>query len=263
MHFKLKLTTTNTGVILPINYQYPLSAVIYRILQKADADYSAFLHNQGYTKGLKTFKFFTFSDIEAPFKISGDRLKCFSAEVSLVVSFYLPKAAENFIKGLFLHQQIEIADNHSRAVFIISQVEALATLPATVKEVGLSQIMVKPISPIVCGLKNQRGNYDYLAPTHPQYTQQLLYNWKEKFETLYEQAETEKAFLGASIEVVLNNQPPKSRLVTIKAGTPEETKIKGYNNFGLRVIGTKGTLEMLMGSGAGVYNSLGMGCLGV
>lgn len=263
MRFKLKLTTNTTGATLPINYQYPLSAVIYRILQKADADYAQFLHDEGYTKGLKTFKFFTFSDIETPFKIMGDRLKCLSTEVNLVVSFYLPKAAESFIKGLFMHQQIEIADARSRAVFIISQVEALPTLPATVNEVGLSQIVVKPISPIVCGLKNERGNYDYLAPTHPQYTQQLLYNWKEKFETLYGQAETEKAFLGAGIEVVLNPQPPKSRLVTIKAGTAEETKIKGYNNFELRVVGTKNALEVLMGSGAGGNNSIGMGCLGV
>ncbi len=65
MRFKLFLASQTAGAIIPINYQYPLSAAIYRILAKVDADYATFLHEKGYVvgEGLKHFKLFTFSDL--------------------------------------------------------------------------------------------------------------------------------------------------------------------------------------------------------
>lgn len=53
MHFRIRLATEDC--LLPINYQYPLSAAIYSVLKSADADYAAFLHNSGYGKGFKLF----------------------------------------------------------------------------------------------------------------------------------------------------------------------------------------------------------------
>ena len=50
MHFLLTLSTDSYRQHLPVNYQYPLSAVIYQILQRADSGYAAFLHNSGYKK---------------------------------------------------------------------------------------------------------------------------------------------------------------------------------------------------------------------
>lgn len=60
MRFQLILTAKDGGGKLPINYQYPLSAAIYRILSKGDREYARFLHEEGYGKG---YKFFTFSDL--------------------------------------------------------------------------------------------------------------------------------------------------------------------------------------------------------
>ena len=58
MRFQLTLQTITKIAKIPVNYQYPLSAAIYRIIAKGDAQYVSFLHERGYGKG---FKLFTFS----------------------------------------------------------------------------------------------------------------------------------------------------------------------------------------------------------
>ncbi|MBD0280088.1 MAG: CRISPR-associated endoribonuclease Cas6, partial [Flavisolibacter sp.] len=63
MRLKLTLHTNEKGALLPFNYQYPLSAAIYKIIQTADHEFAAFLHDQGYGEGHKSFKLFTFSDL--------------------------------------------------------------------------------------------------------------------------------------------------------------------------------------------------------
>ena len=105
MRFKLNLLSKNAYPAIPVNYQYPLSAVIYRILSSADHSYATFLHDAGYQKkdSLKSFKLFTFSDLRTPFQIDGDRFRLLTAQAELEVCFHLPQAAEKFIRGLFMN----------------------------------------------------------------------------------------------------------------------------------------------------------------
>ena len=257
MRFKLKLFAADFPAVLPLNYQYPLSAVVYKILQQADSQYAHFLHETGYRQlgsSLKSFKLFTFSDITTPFKIRGDRMYMLTPEAEVTVSFHLPQAAETFIKGLFRNQEMEIADRKSRTKFRINQVESV---PLGLSKEPVQEIVLQPLSPIVSGKPNERGMYDYLAPEHPDFVPQLMYNWQSKYKTLYD--DTEEAFTDASMEVLFYKNPPKSRLITIKADSIAETKIKGYVNFQLRVKGKLEALELLMNSGVGVYNAQGMG----
>lgn len=258
MRFKITTNIVGHSKILPLNYQYPLSAAIYKILALADEEYASFLHNKGYSKvgSLKTFKLFTFSDINAPFKIQGDRMILLTSQAELVVSFHLPEAAENFIKGLFELQQIKIADKKSGVFFIVKSVEAISNGIASNK---IQEIILQPISPIICGSKNERSHYDYLSPEHKDFVPQLMYNWKEKYKTLNSTEQADIALADTTIEVIFYRNPPKSRLITIKADTPAETKIRGFSNFRLKVQGNQSALELLVNSGVGIYNSLGMG----
>jgi CRISPR-associated endoribonuclease Cas6 len=260
MHFLLTLSTSNAQQQLPANYQYPLSAVIYRILQRADNEYADFLHNSGYKKeeSLKSFKLFSFSDIKTPFRNIGDRLLLLTQNAELVVSFHLPKAAENFIKGIFSNQQIEIGDKKSRVIFFIDQV---TSLPLSLTDSEVQEVMLNPISPLVAGIKNDKGEYSFLSPEHPEFIRLLLYNWKEKYATVYGTQEAGNVFAYTKMEVIFYANPPKSRLITIKAYSPAETKIRGFINFRLKVHAGKEALELLLNAGAGVYNSLGMGCM--
>ena len=56
MQFKITLRCLDANPVLPVNYQYELSAWIYRVIRNADAEYADFLHRHGHTTGRKTFK---------------------------------------------------------------------------------------------------------------------------------------------------------------------------------------------------------------
>lgn len=287
MRFRITLSSQSSSNAIPINYQYPLSSALYRIISKGDANYADFLHQTGYGKG---FKFFTFSQINCPFKISGDRLLLQSPELNFDVAFHLPVAMESFIKGLFQSEKIDIADKKSRVSFTVKSVESLPNPLQSYKENEIVSIQVKPLSPIVAGLQNDKGHYDFLDPEDPRFTESLIYNWRSKIaacygETLPNGRRNTGAFFdnretlavgdvetlqcnvstGALLlmETVLQKQPPKSRLITIKADTPEQTKIRGWINFELKITGEKRFVEMLLNSGCGVYNAQGVGMVDI
>src|SRR5690554_4883241 len=131
MRFKIILHKIS-GNQIPINYQYPLSAVIYKILAKGNTEYAQFLHETGYGKG---FKLLSFSQLNVPFrierfdKIEGigkkDRMRLLGDEASFQIAFHLPQAMENFVKGLFQSEQIDIADKKSKVSFSVKSVESL------------------------------------------------------------------------------------------------------------------------------------------
>ncbi|MFB9055354.1 CRISPR-associated endoribonuclease Cas6 [Mariniflexile ostreae] len=258
MRFKLLLVSKNSNPTIPINYQYPLSAAIYKILQKADVDYATFLHEEGYVvdDGLKHFKLFTFSDLNCRFKIKGDRMLINSA-VELVVSFHLPEAAQHFVKGLFLSQDIDIADKKSKATFKVNSVEAMSDPFSVIENKVNNTIAVRPISACVAGIKNDKDDYDFMPPTDERFALCIQYNWEQKLKAL------KIPFNENELKVAINlkNTKPKSRLITIKAFTKQQTRIKGYLNFDMEFTGSQEQLQVIYNAGAGLYNALGMGCL--
>jgi CRISPR-associated endoribonuclease Cas6 len=256
----LTLTCKKEKQIIPVNYQYPLASAIYRILQNADAGYSAFLHEKGYGKG---FKLFTFSDIRCPFKIERDRLLLLCDKAEIIVCFHLPKAAETFIKGLFMSQQLDIADRKSKTSFSVTQVESLSSPLERFNKNDAVEFLLKPLSPIVCGLKNKKGNYNFLSPSDDGYEEMLFLNWEEKCKAVFEKEEAAQIMENSFIQILFYKNPPKSRLITIKAGTDAETKIRGFNNFEIRIKGKKEAVELLLNSGVGLYNAMGMGCVDI
>ncbi len=261
MRLLLTLQAQEARPVIPINYQYPLSAAIYKILDRADGVYAAFLHDTGYSKrdSAKRFKLFTFSDLRVPFAPpKNDRLYLKGREAKLTVCFQVPEAAENFVKGLFLHQELDIADKVSKATFIISQVEAMDNgLPAGPHPT----VWLQPISPVVTGRKNERGHYDFRSPLDEDFTACLRYNWVEKYLAACPDASATAQELSDSlaIEVALLASPPQERRPIIKAGTPEETKIRGYMRFRLKVTGPREVIEVGLNAGVSLYGSQGMG----
>lgn len=263
MRLLLILQAAEEQPVLPINYQYPLSAAIYKILDRADADYADFLHNSGYSKpgSGKKFKLFTFSDLRVPFAPpKSDRLYLKSREVRLTICFHVPEAAENFVKGLFIHQELDIADRVSKARFTVSQVEALDNgLPS----VPHSTVWLQPLSPVVTGRKNERGNYDFRSPQDADFADCLRYNWAEKYLAAYPDhpATAQEIHDSLAIAVELLSSPPQERRPIIKAGTPEQTKIRGYMRFKLKVTGPRELIEVGLNAGIGLYCSQGMGAV--
>lgn len=256
MRFRITLEIDEGDGMLPINYQYPLSAAIYRIINKGDAEYAKFLHDRGYGKG---YKFFCFSDIRTPFIIKGDRFVLKGDGIEVKVCFHLPEAMKNFVQGLFASEKIEIGDKISRQSFIVKGIEGLDSGLGRFKSNEFVNIAIKPISPLVVGMKNEKWNYDYLRPDDERFVDMFIYNWREKI----------KAFYGADIAdnaiLIVNKEncskPCKSRLITIKSGSPNETKVKGFVNFKLNIQAECRFAELLLNTGAGLYNAQGLGCM--
>jgi len=67
MRIKLTLKPLEREAVLPINYQYPLSGAIYKILSSASPEYAAWLHDKGYISPIgKPVKLFVFSKLTIP-----------------------------------------------------------------------------------------------------------------------------------------------------------------------------------------------------
>lgn len=65
MRFKLTLNRTTKQRMLPMDYQYYISAWIYKVLKNADKDFARFLHDQGYGQSeTKLYKLFCFSRLD-------------------------------------------------------------------------------------------------------------------------------------------------------------------------------------------------------
>lgn len=257
MRFKITLDKYK-GDLIPINYSYPLSSALYRVIAKGDAEYAHFLHEAGYGKG---FKFFTFSQIDCPFKIEKDRLRLLNNQLSFQVGFHLPEATTNFIKGLFQSEQIEIADKQSQVIFKVKSIESLPNSLQKFNEGEIIQVLLNPISPMVSGHYNDRRMYDYLSPDDHRFSENLIYNWRSKIKTCYDETTSQQAIL--MIEVIPMKMPFKSRLITVKSESNEETKVRGWMNFHLKVTAEKRFIDLLLNGGVGLQNSIGFGCVDV
>lgn len=261
MRFNIKLELQREfGNIIPINYQYPLSSAVYGILQKGDAEYAQFLHEEGYGKG---FKFFAFSDLKLKFRLeNGDRMKLLDNYVEFFAHFHIPEASRTFIEGLFKSENIVIADKKSKAVFKVQSIQSLQSpFNPSIPDNEIIQMLFKPASAVLVGVKNERSNYDYLKPDDDRYIDSLIYNWRGKIAEAYNKETAEQAVLLAEVELFDN--PFRPRLVHIKSDTDAETKIKGYLNFKLRLTAEKRFLELVYNAGIGLANAQGMGCLEV
>lgn len=263
MKFQLTLIPNTRTSILPANYQYPLSAAIYKIIQQADEKYADFLHNNGYKLDSgKSFKLFSFSELKVPYKIQQDRFLINGCPAMLTIGFFMDDAATNFIKGLFKNQQVEIADKISSAGFTIREVQLLPDMLSSLND-GIAEMIIQPLSPLVVGRKNEKGNYDFLSPADADFTKWLMYNWIEKYKAINNNADTAALKNNITVELITPNEEIKSRLITIKAFTSQQTKIRGFKNFRLKVKAPKPLLELALNAGMGLYNAMGFGCVEV
>lgn len=259
MRFQIQLYNSNRKYsVFPINYQYPLSSAIYKILAKGDAGYAKFLHQEGYGKG---YKFFTFSELKLKFKQEGDRMRLLNPSVEFTVAFQLPEASRTFIEGLFRSEEIVIADKKSKAVFKVQSIVSLKNPLQEIEDREITQIVTRPLSAVISGEKNEKENYEFLEPDDLRFGNALLHNWKNKIRAAYGEKEEEESILMIEVEKYKN--PWRSRLVTIKSDTNAETKIKGHLNFKLRLTAERRYLDLILNAGMGLYSAQGMGCLEV
>lgn len=260
MRFKLVLEKISKSGILPINYQYPLSACIYKVIQSADEEFSRFLHTDGYSYGRKKFKLFTFSPLTIyPFHLLKEyqRLEMKGNYAELEVRFMVDKAAESFIKGLFLDQQLRIADRIGGVDFSVARIEALS--PPLFTET----MRYSCVSPVCIGhqpLKSRPAQY--LSPAENIYPDLFLNNLISKMAGYAQSGVAAGATLSPETGYcnfrVLSK--PRSRLFAIKAMTEAETRVKGWQ-YDFELTAPVALQELGYYAGFGEKNSMGFGCV--
>ena len=256
MRFRLVLDVNRHafGDRLPINYQYEQSAVIYKILSSADASYAEWLHDNGFRlESGKTFKLFTYSRFKIDeYRVlrSKERLQTLSDTVEWQISFLPEKSTENFIQGIFQDKVFEIGDAKSVVQFIVRSVEVMPEPDYSGKMVFAT------MSPICLKFHRSDGRTDYLSPLDVRAPFLLFNGLFDKYKLFYGK-DCPYAMPECRLKVL---DEPKSVLVKIKAGMPEETRVRGFM-CKLEMEAPIELMRLMYEGGVGVLNSQGFGCL--
>ena len=251
-----------------------ISSWIYKTFAAADGDFANWLHNHGYAfNGNRKFKLFSFSNLQlAGAKIIKGKNPVLSVSPGshqILLTFYMEEAAQYFIQGLFAGRELIIADKNHRAEFNVNTVEHL---PAPDFK---STCVFKSISPIVLSkgrMDNNKLRAQYLSPEDDDYGFWLKENLIRKYIAAHQErvATSEITTTGqnhfADLPFKIDNWnfrllgTPKSKLLTIKEGTPMESKIRGYL-YTFELTASPELMSFAYHAGFGEKCSLGMGCV--
>lgn len=259
MRFRLQLQVLDQGQpALPFNYQYPLSAWIYKTLAGGDQQYATWLHEHGYGHQQHFYKHFTFSQLQlGKIRPQGDRMLLQQRQGHLFLSFWAPEGIAAFVQGLFRQQEFRLGDRKSQVGFQVEQVERLPEPPVLEGPAdGWLEAEFRALSPLCVSVPEERGGKlmpTYLSPDDPRFVPALVQTLARKAASIglgadFDAQEVRMQVLGK----------PRPRLVTIKADTPQETKVKGWQ-FPFRLHAPRWMLQVGYASGFGEKGSLGFG----
>lgn len=256
MRIRLTLQASSRGerIEIPINYQYPLQCAVYGILSKSDVEFTTHLHDHGYQHpdGGKLFKLFTFSNLIVPnFGIDKqrERLIIKSEYVYLYISFQPEKEVQKFFQGIFAQQSFRVYDRLSEAEFTIREVQLMQPLDYSPDDT------FKTMAPICVSLRNDRGYMDYLRPDHPLYEKGILAGLLSRYKVIYGKEYEGEVYCHLNVL-----EEPKSALISIKPGTPNGTRVRGYR-YKFQIDLPEALMQIAWESGLGEKGSMGFGMI--
>lgn len=258
MQFKITFQVEQPGQLLPLSYQYELSAWLYRLMGSSQSGFSDFLHDKGYISGNKRFKLFTFSNLHVPkYEILDDRMKINCTEIHFIVSFLVEQAATELIIGLFTNQSLKLGDRISQVSLRVREAALLPPIQLTANTIKL-----RTISPLLVSApslkENGRLNHDYLHPTDEGYESFFFKNLLEKYHAAQQHNLVAPIDCKAPMKIKLLSDKPRKRGIKIKAFTPQETKIIGYD-FDFEITAPTELIRLGLVAGFGGENALGFG----
>jgi CRISPR-associated endoribonuclease Cas6 len=253
MRFELQLTIDKKlyGNALPFSYQYELSAYIYHTLAKGNEDYAAWLHQNGFESDGKQFRLFTFSPFFAKIAIdkTKNRLLLMDDMATLQISFLPERSTEEFVKGVFAEQQFSIGDKQSKVQFTIQHVQMMPTPPID------GELRGETLSPLCLSKKTDEGKIHFYSTAEPEAGEAIVNNLINKYNAFYG-----KPFEGKTAYEWETLTEPRSKLITIKADSLQQTKIKG-SLCKFRLKADNELLRIGYECGLGEKGSQGFGCI--
>ncbi|WP_372776538.1 CRISPR-associated endoribonuclease Cas6 [Mangrovibacterium sp.] len=252
MRFKITFNRTTRQRMLPMDYQYFISAWIYKVLKQADPEFARFLHEQGYGQSeTKLYKLFCFSRLNFGKPKLWKEKKLFeitSHEISLQISFDVSEAASTFIKGLFMNQEFFLGDKFNGIDIKVTGVEALP-------EPGFRETMQYRVqTPWVVSYQAETDrNPQYLSPGYDGFATLAIKHLVEK----YKNTRATEAIESTQIGLKRISDFKRAGFV-IKPGTPEQTRIVG-NLFDFELTAPPELHRMIWSAGVSEKSSSGFG----
>ncbi len=252
MRFRITFSVTGKSRMIPVDYQYAIGAWIYRVIGKADAGFSAFLHHKGYSAGNKRFKLFCFSSLSLGKPIlwkEKSLLEISTSQVALSVSFAIPDAAEKFIIGLFSGQATYLGDRFNGLELFVKHVERLPDLV-------LSETMhYQATSPVVAGYREGEKTYaQYLSPEDLIYPELIRNNLEMKQKSL----PGRKGIPNCEPWIWKLTGTPRSKLIMIRPNTPQQSRVRGFL-YPFSLTAPPEVHRLILSAGVGEKNSTGFG----
>jgi len=252
MRIRVQLRAQQLPLKLPLNYNYHLTSLIYRLLDSSSRDYSAFLHDEGYQTAGKHFKLFTFSQLRFhSFKIAPPQITSSDPQVSWQIASPIEEFAEHLAQGLLTQEKLQIGG----ASLQVERVEALAPPRFT------PQMKLTCLSPLVASAGIMRSGKliaHYYRYDEPGLSEALRANLLKKYALLHGTVPTCSDLALRFDEAYIARRRGKIyKLIDFKG-----TKIKGI----LAPFTIEGNPELIaLGyeAGLGEKNSMGFGMVQV
>lgn len=241
-----------SGREISLSYHYALQAIIYKVLEKADSEYSAWLHNQGYKAGNKVFKLFTFADLNGKYRLDFERetLRFNDSLVTWQVSFFVDAALEHFIKGLFKDQTFELCTTKGKLLLEVKQVEILD------KPVFTDTMSFKAIMPMCIAEETETDKYpQYRSPMDAAFAPLFFNNLNGKSKAIDES----RVYNLSAAELNILSPPQKRSIETVKKELDRPIRVLGYHKFNFEITAPPALLELGYYAGFGARNSSGFG----
>jgi len=260
MRVSIKLKTE--GTFLPINYNYPLSAVVYRLLKFGSSEFSEYLHSIGFKNNGKAYKLFTFSLKFEYNNIIKDYFELSSPYLSLEISSPL---IDDFIKNVVIGSlksgKIELFYRKQCLYLSIEQMEEIP-MPNFNRSAKF-----KLDSPLVLSTIQMRNNkptqhffeyYENINEISRVFNNNLINKYELIYNKKYQGDHLKFAWLNDYIQKRIKKQKSLKRLIKIeKPNIPTINVIA--NNIPFKLEGNRELMKVGYDAGFGEKNSLGFG----
>lgn len=182
MRVKLNFEQVEQRTCLPINYNYYLTALIYRILSRSSRNYSEFLHDGGYNHNdSKNLKLFTYSQLRfSEMKVRGNRIISTSDQLQLFISSPIDLFVKHLANGLLAEGEVKIADSRFR-----TRTVEIMELPEFLDGESVKFLCLSPIVSSTMIEKNGKLKTYYYRHDDPELPNTIEKNLKKKYRLVY------------------------------------------------------------------------------
>lgn len=264
MRLELTLRPTKDKYTIPINYHYPLSSVFYRIFSYGSPEFATWLHDNGYINQRgKPLKLFNFSKIFfSQYEVEGNIIYA-SGPIKVIFSSPLVDSIVSaFIDGILKTRSITISNNEHGTKFKIHNV---IKIPQPYFIPNMKYIALNPIvSSIVKISDDGNKRIHFFRPDDENLIHQLKKNLLGKYLLVHNEK------YDGLIHIKLDGQyinkvggyTKITKLITIKEGTTEEIKVKGFE-CPIEISACAKMQKIVYDCGLGEKNSLGFGMVDI